>query len=137
MVLYRKNPISIAEQIQRVRSNANYSNEKKEQIISEILEKSRQNQNSRTQSVSSTPKITLSGFTYYYQQRTYWCVPTCIKMTLKYINGSADTQATIAAAIGVDDSSGVPLSEAVPYLNNKINRVMLFIHKYGPILYQK
>lgn len=112
-----ENPISIAEQIQRVRNNENYSKEKKEQVISEILEKGRQD--SVTRSVSSTPEITLSGFTYYYQQRNYWCVPACIKMALKYINGSADTQATIADAIGVNDSSGVPLSEAVPYLNNK------------------
>lgn len=110
-----EDPISVAEQINRIKNDTRYSNEKKAELISDILTRNNSLQN---RSISSTPAITLSGFTYYYQQSSYWCVPACIKMTLKYVNGSAPTQSAIATALGVDNSSGVPLSEAVPYLNN-------------------
>lgn len=110
-----QDPISTAEEICSIRNNSAYSEEMKTKLISKILAK-QENEEKQVRSIN-TAEFVLSNFPYYYQEGTYWCVPACVRMTLKYINGSAPTQTIIAGDMNVDNNSGVTLTVAKEYLN--------------------
>lgn len=69
--------------------------------------------------VLGATKLTIPGtFTLYHQNTSYYCAPACVQSVLKYINGSAPTQSSIANGLGTT-SSGTNMSNIAGYLNNK------------------
>lgn len=64
-------------------------------------------------------KISIPGtFTMYQQTTGYYCAPACIKSVLQYINGSSESQNTIANGLNTT-SSGTDPTKIAPYLNKK------------------
>lgn len=57
-------------------------------------------------------------FTLYYQTTNYNCGPACVQSTIKYINGSAPAQSTVATGCKTT-TNGTYLSNMVTYLNSK------------------
>lgn len=113
-----EDPISTAQQILQIREEPSYTTVQKDTLVNELMgHKSGVNKRS-----ARTAAMTLPNFPYYYQQSGYWCIPATVQMTLKYVNGSSPSQSSLADSMGVDISSGVPLSEAVPFLNNEQSR---------------
>ncbi|GHV14171.1 hypothetical protein FACS1894219_09930 [Clostridia bacterium] len=65
-------------------------------------------------------KISIPGtFSMYQQSTDYYCVPACVKSIVQYINGSSDSQSTIASALGTTSSSGTDPTTIAPYLNEQ------------------
>ena len=112
-----EDPISTAEYIQKIKSEPTYTVEQKNILINELLE----HEKTTFTLNRATSAMTLSGFPYHYQLSSYWCVPACVQMTLEYTNATTYNQSTIASELGVDNTAGLKLSEAVSYLNNKQN----------------
>lgn len=64
-------------------------------------------------------KISIPGtFTMYQQINNYYCAPASVKSVLQYINGSSDSQSTIANGLGTT-SDGTSPTKIAPYLNQK------------------
>lgn len=57
-------------------------------------------------------------FTLYYQTTNYNCGPACVQSTIKYINGSAPNQSTVASGCKTT-TNGTYLSNMVTYLNKQ------------------
>lgn len=57
-------------------------------------------------------------FTLYFQTTNYNCGPACVQSTIKYINGSAPAQSTVATGCKTT-TNGTYLSDMVAYLNSK------------------
>lgn len=57
---------------------------------------------------------------YVYNQSTYYyCGPAAVQAVLRYINGSASSQATIANGCNTSSENGTYLSDMITYLNKK------------------
>ena len=71
--------------------------------------------------VLGATKLTIPGtFTLYHQNKWYYCAPACVQSVLKYINGSAPSQDTIAKGLGTSESAGgTSMSKIAGYLNDK------------------
>lgn len=90
-----------------------------------ILQHYMQNQNiSRATTWTHLP----GTFYLYYQTTNYNCGPACVQSAIKYINGTAPSQSTVATGCGTT-TNGSYLSNMVTYLNsmqNKNNYVDLY-----------
>ncbi|MCL1807226.1 MAG: C39 family peptidase [Oscillospiraceae bacterium] len=79
----------------------------------------------------STPQITSRATTWshlpgtyicYAQQNSSYCMPAVAKAVIQYLMGSSDSQADIAKAMKVGQTTGGSFSEMRPYLNNNQNK---------------
>ena len=92
--------------------------------INEQLQKASASSAKETVFVVSPMTNDFSGFLnvpYRQQETNYWCGPATTQQTLTYINGYANSQSSIANAIGTT-SSGSDLASMVPYINNHESR---------------
>lgn len=60
----------------------------------------------------------LEPFTLYSQINNHYCAPACVQSVLKYINGSAPSQITIASGCNTT-SNGTTMPNMINYLNTK------------------
>lgn len=68
-------------------------------------------------------KFTLPGFTIEQQENDIYCVPACVKSSLTYITGKADSQSSIAKDMGTSpDIGGTFDTKIAPYMNQKQSR---------------
>lgn len=68
-------------------------------------------------------KFTLPGFTMEQQENDIYCVPACVKSSLTYITGKADSQSSIAKDMGTSpDIGGTFDTKIAPYMNQKQSR---------------
>jgi hypothetical protein len=58
-----------------------------------------------------------SNFTYYGQEQANTCGPACVKMALKYLTGTAYSEATIATGCGTTPT-GTPIGNMCTYINS-------------------
>lgn len=72
---------------------------------------------------SRISKFTLPGFTIEQQENDIYCVPACVKSSLTYITGKADSQSSIAKDMGTSSSiGGTSDTKIAPYMNQKQSR---------------
>jgi predicted double-glycine peptidase len=77
-------------------------------------------ENYKINSTRAVTWIQLSPFTYYAQQTDYSCGPACIRMALKYINGSTPSEASVRAGCNTT-TYGTELYDMVEYINDQQN----------------
>lgn len=70
---------------------------------------------------ANVPAVSLD-VTVYKQEEKYYCGPATTKQTMKFLTGSADSQSTIAKALGTT-TEGTDGLRIVSYLNSKQSKV--------------
>ena len=81
--------------------------------------------------------VTLPGSFYLYDQTTsYYCVPASVQGILRYINGSTDSQSTIATALGTSSQTGTDITLVPTYLNSKQSKnYYIWVNRTSNLLY--
>lgn len=104
------------ERIQMVENDDSLSDDEKQIMIDKLNGNFLTTKSSRSTRSSYSPMYL--GVKYYKQETSYYCGPATVYQTLKYINGSSESQDDIADALGTTED-GTDGSNIPPYLNEQ------------------
>jgi hypothetical protein len=115
-----KSSVMISEQQQIAIGLKKASSE--QQVNDLLMKKAVIDRSQAKANIAATYTAATISVTYYKQENGYYCGPATTKQTIQYLNGTSDSQSTIATALGTT-TDGTDGTKIVDYLNNKQSKI--------------